>query len=123
MGTEAYLLDSYACMEMLRGNQAYQRFTTAMAVLTKLNLFEVYHALLRQDGIRNAEVSLERYYPLAVDFDRQVIREAAQLRVRLRERNLSMADCVGYTLALQMGVRFLTGDRQFKDLPNVEFVK
>ena len=34
-----------------------------------------------------------------------------------------MTDCVGYVVAKRVGVKFLTGDREFKDMPNVEFVK
>ena len=39
------------------------------------------------------------------------------------KRNVSMTDCVGYILAKQLGIKFLTGDKEFEHLDNVEFVK
>ena len=36
--------------------------------------------------------------------------------------DLSYADCLGYVISKKLNIRFLTGDKQFKDLPNVEFV-
>lgn len=44
-------------------------------------------------------------------------------RWEYKNRRISMADAIGFTLAAKLGVPFLTGDRQFEDLPNVEFVR
>ena len=47
-----------------------------------------------------------------------------KLRLKLAKegRNLSYTDVVGYNIALKRGIRFLTGDRNFKNLENVEWV-
>ena len=34
-----------------------------------------------------------------------------------------MVDCIGYMTAKRLGVKFLTGDREFEGMDNVEFVK
>ena len=34
-----------------------------------------------------------------------------------------MTDCIGYILAKNIGIKFLTGDKEFENLDNVEFVK
>ncbi len=34
-----------------------------------------------------------------------------------------MTDCIGYIFAKQLGIKFLTGDKEFENLDNVEFVK
>ena len=44
-------------------------------------------------------------------------------RLLNKKRKLSYVDCLGYILAGMNGAKFLTGDNQFKDLQNVEFVK
>ena len=36
---------------------------------------------------------------------------------------LSYVDCIGYMISRQLGIKFLTGDEQFKDFEGVEFVK
>ena len=40
-----------------------------------------------------------------------------------RKQDLSMTDCVGYVVAKRLGVKFLTGDKEFRNFQNVEFVK
>ena len=34
-----------------------------------------------------------------------------------------MADCIGYILAKRLSIKFLTGDKEFEKLDDVEFVK
>jgi predicted nucleic acid-binding protein len=46
-----------------------------------------------------------------------------KFRKKNKKRNLSYADCIGYIYALKNNLIFLTGDKEFEDLKNVEFVK
>ncbi len=46
-----------------------------------------------------------------------------RLKARQEERNLSLINCLGYVIARRLGIKFLTGDREFKGHENVEFVK
>jgi len=39
------------------------------------------------------------------------------------KRKFSLIDCVGYSVAESLAIPFLTGDQEFEDLPNVEYVK
>ena len=50
-------------------------------------------------------------------------REKAKLRKFFKGSSYSHVDCIGYILARKFNVKFLTGDREFKGLENVEFVK
>ena len=36
---------------------------------------------------------------------------------------ISYVDCIGYVVALEKNVLFLTGEKHFKELKNVEFVR
>lgn len=121
--TDSFFFDSYAIIEFLRGNPSYSRFSSVSPVTTKLNLFEVCCALLREAPVQRAGGFLWNYWSFATDFNESVVLEAAVLRLKLKGRKLSMTDCIGYVLSRHLGMRFLTGDEQFKDLPNVEFVK
>ena len=46
-----------------------------------------------------------------------------QFRAESKSRDLSYVDCIGYVIAMRNNIRFLTGDRQFRNLPNVTFVR
>ncbi|MDO8459977.1 MAG: PIN domain-containing protein, partial [Nanoarchaeota archaeon] len=110
-------------IEILKANKNYELYTEAKIVTTKLNLFELYSAILREKGEDEAKKVLELYYPFVVDFNKQTIEESAKLKNKINKRDVSMTDCIGYTVAKQLGIKFLTGDSAFQDLENVEFVK
>ena len=38
-------------------------------------------------------------------------------------RKLFIPDAIGYTIAKSHGVKFLTGDKEFEKMANVEFIK
>ena len=118
-----FFFDSYAFFEILKGNNNYQHYKKCKIVTTKLNLFELYLGLLRDIDEETAEKYLETYYPFVIDFDKVIIKSAAKLKNKLNKRNISMADCIGYSLAKQLEIKFLTGDKEFESLDNVEFVK
>lgn len=120
---EIYFFDSYAIIEILKGNEEYKKYSTSVIVTTKLNLFEVFYGLLRDVGEKEAESFIKEYYACSVDFDKEIIREASNIKLQHRKRNLSMADCIGYAIAGRWGIKFLTGDKEFKEFENVEFVK
>ncbi len=86
-------------------------------------MFELYLGVLREVNEVEAEKVLDKYSPFVVDFNQDVIKNAAKLKILLNKRDVSMTDCIGYCLAKQLGIRFLTGDDAFRDLDNVEFVK
>ena len=120
---KSLFFDSYALFEIIKGNSNYLKYKDADIITTKLNLFELYHGFLKERNGELAKFCLEVYYKFAVDFDEEVIKEAAKMKVVLNKRKLSMVDCIGYILSKQLGVKFLTGDEQFEYMKNVEFVK
>ncbi len=118
-----FFFDSYAFFEILKGNNNYRKYENVGIVTTKLNMFELYLGVLREVNEVEAEKVLDKYSPFVVDFNQDVIKNAAKLKILLNKRDVSMTDCIGYCLAKQLGIRFLTGDDAFRDLDNVEFVK
>lgn len=120
---DIFFFDSYALIEIIRGNPNYKIYTGSRVITTKLNIFEVYHGLIRDVSEKEANKFLEEYYSLIMDFNEEDIKNAAKLKIDNNKRDLSMTDCIGYVLAKRLGIKFLTGDKEFKEMENVEFVK
>ena len=125
--TTSYFYDSYALIEFLNGNKNYRfYFEDSDGILTKLNLMEVYYKVLATNGNKAAKTVINVFSRYLVDFDLLAIQEAMSLRFSLKNKShldISYADALGYYLAKQRGLRFLTGDNAFKGLENVEFVR
>ena len=121
--TSAFFFDSYAIVELIQANQNYELYKEEPVTITLFNLAEIYwYALLRLDA-RIAATIYERFRSCVMDVDDETLKEAIQFRKTHKKRDLSYADCIGYVYASRHGMKFLTGDKEFEDLPNVEFVK
>lgn len=118
-----FFFDSYAIIEVIKENPAYAAYKDAMVITTKLNLFEVFHALCRSAGYASAKKVLEKYWECIQEYDQEVVETAALYKLSNKEQRISMTDCIGYSFARQLGVPFLTGDKEFEGKENVEFVK
>lgn len=121
MMINSLFFDSYALIEILNGNPNYMGYIKFEIFITKLNIFEVYHKLSKDVGKQDAERFLNDYYQFSTDFNEQDIINASKLKIK--NKKLSMADCIGYALAKRIGIKFLTGDMEFKNLDNVEFIR
>ncbi len=118
--TEVFFFDTYAVLEIIAGNPRYKKYTGAEIILSRLNLFEIFYAVLKEDK-EKAVVYLKKYREFAVEFDTDIIESAGLLKKS--NPKLSMTDCIGYAMAAKIGIKFLTGDKEFEDMLNVEFLK
>ena|SRR3989338_10636809 len=121
MADDLYFFDSYAIFEMLEGNLDYEEYKSSQIILTKMNLFEIYYGILREKGKEKAKEILEKFLEFAIDFDDNDIINASEVKKQNPKR--SMTDCIGYVVSLRLNIKFLTGDKEFENLHNVEFVK
>jgi len=124
---DKFFADTYALIEILRGSRSYQQYATCELVTAEFNLLELAYAMLRDFGEEEVEAVLGRIrdnIEVVKVTDREFI-EASKFRVQVkrREKKLSLIDCLGYVTAKKLGIKFLTGDREFEDLDNVEYVK
>jgi predicted nucleic acid-binding protein len=118
-----YYADTYALIEILRGNPNYRKYTAL--ITSEFNLLELAYALVRdfdEETALNTLREVRRAVPVVKPSDEDYV-EAAKLRLTFKKRNLSLIDALGYTIAKNLKVKFLTGDKQFEDLENVEYVK
>ena len=120
---DTYFFDTYAIVEIIKGNENYKQYLDKNAVLTQLNIFELFYNLMKDFGFKIADEIVDKYYISVVDYGKEVIKEAILFKLENKERNLSMTDCIGYIIARKMGIKFLTGDKEFEGFEGVEFVK
>jgi predicted nucleic acid-binding protein len=119
-----YFFDTYAIIEYLKGNKQYRKyFKKDLGITTKLNLMELYYSYIDNEDF--ADEVYNSYLSIAVEITDDQIKKAMRLRKDLKDKRLdiSYVDAIGYHLSFEMGIRFLTGDREFSSLPNVEFIK
>jgi predicted nucleic acid-binding protein len=119
-----YFFDTYTFYEIIEGNDNYKPYSKGIAIITtKLNLMELHYGLLLSYGKETANKYYDEFVPFCVDIDDTTIKMANEFRASFKKRHLSYVDCLGYVIAKLRNIKFLTGDQQFSDLDNVEFVK
>jgi|SRR3989344_7927297 len=118
-----YFFDTYAVIEIIKKNPNYEPYVDNDVTLVVFNMAEVYYSVLNTFDEKTAEEIYEKYKSAIVEIPEEVLKESMKFRKTHKKRNLSYADAIGYTYALKNGMKFLTGDKEFENLPNVEFVK
>ncbi len=122
-----YYADTYALVEILRGNPSYERYAGGELVTSEFNLLELAYALTRDYGREKAVEILRivRAFIVIIQPTDEDYAEASALRIESKKqcRNLSLIDALGYVLAKRLKIPFLTGDREFEELDGVEYVK
>ncbi len=122
----SYFYDTYALIEYIDENPKYRKFFQEnKGITTRLNLMELYYAMLKDIGKEKAEIAFDSLSPIAVEIKDESIKEAMKLRLEFKNKklNISYVDAIGYQLSLENNIKFLTGDKEFKKIKNVEFVK
>lgn len=118
-----YFFDTYAIMEIIEENKNYEKYKEEDIITSILNVGELYYSLLKKNVEETAETWHERLKQSAVLVDSEIIKKAMKFRFKNKNKKFSFIDCVGYVIAKDKGLRFLTCDEGFKDMENVEFVK
>lgn len=119
-----YFYDSYPVIEYINDNPKFvPYFEENSGVLTIMNAMEVYYSSLLEGGTEKADFVLDKLWPLIISPPKDTVKKAMQFRMVHKKRKLSYTDCLGYILAVEIKIKFLTGDKEFQDLPNVEFVR
>ncbi len=120
---KTYFFDTYALIGSIKGGESYAEYAKCECKTSLLNLIELYYIILRDFGKQEAAQHFKRLKQNLLEIDDEEIQKAMEFRLSNKKKNLSYADCIGYTVAENRGIKFLTGDEQFRSMPNVEFVK
>ncbi len=115
--------DSYALVELYQQSENYKKYKKVGIVTSYFHLYEMYYILKKSYDERQIKEFFEFMQGFCVILNFDWIKLATEFRFKYKKRDLSYADCLGYIISKDLDIKFLTGDRQFKDLPNVEFVK
>ena len=118
-----YFFDSYALIEVIKGKPSYIKYTDCNIAMTIFNLVEVINSVYLDYGETKALEIYEQLIPCVQEVDYKVVLEAVKLKQKYKKRDLSYADCIGYAYAKAHHLLFLTGDMDFEDIDNVEYVK
>ncbi len=118
-----YFFDTYALIEMMLGNRKYEQYAGFQLTVSPLNIGELYIYMYRTYGKTTANEKLALMSFNIVELTQEIIISAADFKLANAEKKLSWADCIGYAAAKRRGLKFLTGDMQFRNMPNAEFVK
>jgi predicted nucleic acid-binding protein len=118
-----YFFDSYAIIEIVKENKNYLKYLDEEATITIFNLAEIYYSVLNEHPLEKADAVFESYKNATVEIDEDILKEAVKFRKQNKKKNLSYADCIGYIYALRNNMKFLTGDKEFEGMRNVEFAK
>lgn len=119
-----FFFDTYAIVEMIKGNPSYSVYSDQVMITSFLNAMEVFYVILREF---NDEVKAKSiYYGLKgslVGVSDELVLEALKFKFKHRKEGLSYTDCIGYIYAKKNGLVFVTGDSDFKNFGRVEFVR
>ena len=119
-----YFYDSFAIIELLKGNEKYSRYFSEYGGITSFhNANEVYYIMLREEGEEKAETALNFLRQITTHLDFDIIEESMKFRYKNKKSKFSYADCLGYIAARKNNLIFLTGDSGFKNFPNVDFIE
>lgn len=122
MTEETFVYDNYAIIEIIRGNKNYEKYLDKKIIINDFIFAELCY-VLKRDKYPNPEKYIKRFAEFIVHASPEVINIAMLFRFNNKKRRMSMTDCISYFMAKDLGIKFLTGDKEFKALDNVEFVK
>lgn len=120
---EDYFFDTYAIIEIVKENKSYTRYVSKKATTTIFNLAEIYFVALRDLSEDKANTIYNEYKKAVVNLDDETLKEAVKFKKLMNNRQISYTDSIGYIYAKRHNMKFLTGDKEFENLENVEFVK
>ncbi len=120
----AYFFDTYAFYEYIKGSKNYEKYFRDFPIITtRYNLIELFYILLRDYDLQTAKKYYNLFLPFIIDFSDEIVEKAVIFRLKNISLNISYIDAIGYELAKSKGLKFLTGDKAFQNMPDVEFVK
>jgi len=118
---EKYFFDTYAIVSLVKNNPDYIRYSEEIVITTLFNLVELYYIVLKDFNEEKAKIIYNKFKDCIYEVKDDIIFEA--MKLKLKNKSLSYVDAIGYIFAIKNNLRFLTGDKEFKDMPHVEFVK
>lgn len=116
-------LDSYILWEINRGNPKFLHYLEEESfVVNELTLAEYYGVLLREYNEQTADYWFHKLEKYAQPVSLPLLIKAIKFRQENKKHNFSFFDAVGYIFAKENNGIFVTGDKEFRGIPGVEFI-
>jgi uncharacterized protein len=116
-------LDTYALIEINSGNPKFSHLMNEEVVITDVTMAEFYGYLYRKYNVQTADYWHRKLSFLCRTVPREVLIKAVKFRYDNKKKKMSFFDCVGYIYSLDNNMKFVTGDKEFRDVEGVEFIK
>ncbi|MBN2367944.1 PIN domain-containing protein [Candidatus Woesearchaeota archaeon] len=123
--SETYFFDTYALVEIIKGSENYKSYKDAKIVTTLLNLMELHYSTMKDLGDEKALMFFNELKQFTISFDEKDVLNANYFKHKenSKGKKISYIDALGYVLAIMNNIKFFTGDKEFEDIENVEYVK
>ena len=116
------LFDTYALLEIIEGNPNYEKFTDRKIIINNFIFAELCYTLTKWNHPQKSYYT-KRLKEQIKSINPNTIINAMKFRYRNKKKKLSTTDFLSYLMAQELGIKFLTGDKEFKNMKGVEFVK
>ncbi|MFT4343548.1 MAG: hypothetical protein ACMXYE_02265 [Candidatus Woesearchaeota archaeon] len=118
-----YCLDTYALWEIMKGNKKYLDVVLSNFVITDWTLVEFYKTLIKEYDKRTAEYWLRKFKPYTITVNINILKKAVDFHHEHKKNAISLFDAVGYIFSVENKMEFVTGDKEFRNKPQVNFIK
>ncbi len=118
-----FFFDTYALIEIATANPNFKNYLKFPYVVSALNIGEFYAYLIRTYELEAAKERIKSYNFEVPELTKELMMAATELKIANAAKELSWPDCIGYVMAKQLKLKFLTGDKEFKGMDDVELVR
>ena len=120
----SYFFDTSALIEIVKENPHFEPYKRNVGIiLTRLNLMELYYFYLRERNPLEGKKAYTKLLNFTAPYSNDTIQRAVEFRFQHKNKKFSYVDCIGYMIAKERSIKFLTSDSGFKGMDNVEFVE
>jgi len=113
--------DTYILVEIKQDNPDFMKFLDQEFIITDMTMAEFYIIVYKEKGQSEADYWHKKFVSYCRPVSREILIKALKYRIDNKKENLSIFDCVGYIYALENNLKFVTGDKAFKNKESVLF--
>ncbi len=122
-----YCLDTYALIEISYGNEKFSKYIKEGFVISDWTLGEFFYVWMQKYSEEEADILIKQIESCSVSVSKEIIIKAMKFRYHHKKinktSNISFFDAVGYIFSKENNCLFVTGDKEFENLDDVEYVK
>jgi len=115
-------LDTYALIELHDENPKFAFLLNKNFVITDLTLTEFFSMMYKKHDRKTADYWFEKLSSFSKLVSKDIMKKAALFKLKNNKQKLSFFDCVGYIYSLENNLKFVTGDKEFKNKKGVMFI-